>query len=196
MKENAKQIILFENKFLDSLTKVHPIVPICVFAPIIAFLVYYSYTTLSLSPFATTLYFLLGVLFWTMIEYGLHRFAFHYEAKSEFIRRTIYLIHGNHHDDPTNKYRSLMPPVPALIYAAFFWSLYLLAFGFEISTPVIAGSLFGYQCYDYLHYSIHQTYFDNLLWKKLRKLHLIHHKKDNILFGVTSPLWDYILGSK
>jgi hypothetical protein len=38
-----------------------------------------------------------GILSWMLIEYGLHRFIFHYSARSSFGRRFIYAAHMSHH---------------------------------------------------------------------------------------------------
>jgi hypothetical protein len=42
----------------------------------------------------------LGVLSWALIEYGLHRFIFHYNARSVFGKKLLYAAHISHHDYP------------------------------------------------------------------------------------------------
>src|SRR5262245_55254471 len=41
-----------------------------------------------------------GIVSWMLIEYGLHRFIFHYSARSAFGRKFIYAAHLSHHEDP------------------------------------------------------------------------------------------------
>ena len=57
---------------------------------------------------------LASLLAWTFTEYFLHRFVFHYKAKSRFGKYIIFLFHGIHHDDRRCA-RLVMPPVPAVI---------------------------------------------------------------------------------
>ena len=56
-----------------------------------------------------------GVLSWTLIEYALHRFIFHYSARSEFGRKLVYAAHLSHHENPraTNRlFSSLLLSLP------------------------------------------------------------------------------------
>jgi len=56
----------------------------------------------------------LGVFSWTLLEYLLHRFVFHFEAQpdSELQRDASFLIHGIHHDYPWDRDRLVMPRQP------------------------------------------------------------------------------------
>src|SRR4051812_23265259 len=42
----------------------------------------------------------LGFLIWSPFEYCLHRFAFHYDARSERMKAFVYRSHTSHHDRP------------------------------------------------------------------------------------------------
>ena len=57
---------------------------------------------------------------WTLTEYAVHRYLFHYPAQSEFGKRLVYLFHGIHHDQPDDATRLVMPPVPAIILLGVF----------------------------------------------------------------------------
>ncbi len=46
--------------------------------------------------------FLLGVLIWTLVEYIIHRYVFHYEPKTALGKLLHYIIHGVHHDYPND----------------------------------------------------------------------------------------------
>ena len=41
-----------------------------------------------------------GLLSWGLIEYGLHRFVFHYNARSNLGRKIVYAAHLSHHENP------------------------------------------------------------------------------------------------
>jgi hypothetical protein len=65
----------------------------------------------------------LGVLAWTLLEYGLHRFVFHFEPnpESELQKDASWLIHGIHHDYPWDRDRLVMPPTVTALIAAAVW---------------------------------------------------------------------------
>jgi hypothetical protein len=48
-----------------------------------------------------------GLFSWGFVEYFLHRFIFHYDARSESGRKVLYAAHLSHHENPTatNQYR-------------------------------------------------------------------------------------------
>src|SRR5439155_299264 len=72
--------------------------------------------------------------------------------------------------------------------------LYLLFVALE--SGVFAGLVFGYVCYDMLHYATHHFPMKRGLWLWLKQYHLRHHYKDDDAgFGISSPLWDYIFGT-
>jgi sterol desaturase/sphingolipid hydroxylase (fatty acid hydroxylase superfamily) len=133
---------------------------------------------------------------WTLTEYCLHRFVFHYPARSGLGKRFVYLFHGNHHDDPRDKTRLVMPPAGAIpIMAALFF-----LFGLVIPAPWIEpfGAFFivGYLIYDYIHYATHHFPMKNPVAKYLRRYHLKHHYSGEPgRYGVSSPLWDIVFGT-
>ncbi len=189
--ENTRDIVLFKNKYLNELSRTHPLVPISIAIPVVVVMFYKSLQS-ELNGIEITLLLLTGALYWSLFEYALHRFIFHYESKNPFIKNTIYIAHGNHHDDPTDKYRSLMPPIPAIFYGVVVWAILRFFLSSETAMPIMIGFIISYQAYDYLHYSFHQVEIDNKLWRKIKAKHLAHHKKHDIYFGVSNHLWDYI----
>jgi 4-hydroxysphinganine ceramide fatty acyl 2-hydroxylase len=88
-----------------------------------------------------------------------------------------------------------MPPPMSILLAAFFFFLFYLllntnVFGF------LPGMLTGYASYLFVHYIVHAYPPPQNLFKHLWINHAIHHYKDNkVVFGVSSPLWDYIFGT-
>jgi len=197
---NKGQARLFQNKFLEILTKTHPLVIWGMYGPLIVFLVYYSSTVKNLSPLSLALSFLSGVIFWTFFEYCIHRFAFHFIAASEKMKRVVYVLHGNHHEYPRDKERLFMPPLPSLVIAAlvflviFFTSK--MAGVNEYSFGFFAGFVSGYLLYGSMHYAIH-AWHPPFKWMKplWRNHHLHHYKEQEKGFGVSSTLWDHVFGT-
>jgi len=62
--------------------------------------------------------------------------------------------------------------------------------------PFFAGFVLGYLFYDMLHYALHHVDLKGKMWIALKTHHLKHHFKDpDKGFGVSSPMWDIIVGS-
>jgi len=183
---------MFESDFMEFFSRVHPVTPLVLYLPVVGYMLYISLWLRQLSIVAVTALFLLGVLLWTLMEYLIHRYVFHYGPKTRWGKRLHYVIHGVHHDYPNDARRLVMPPIISLPLAFFFYGLFLLIFG-SLTPAVFAGLVFGYVCYDMLHYATHHLAMKRgaLLW--LKQYHLRHHfKDDHIGYGISSPLWDYV----
>jgi 4-hydroxysphinganine ceramide fatty acyl 2-hydroxylase len=183
---------MFESDFMEFFSRVHPVTPLVLYVPVIGYMLYISVWQRQLSIVAVTALFLLGVLLWTLTEYLIHRYVFHYEPKTRWGKRLHYVIHGVHHDYPNDARRLVMPPVVSIPLAFLFYGLFLLFFG-SLTPPVFAGLVFGYVCYDMLHYATHHLAMKRgaSLW--LKQYHLRHHfKDDEVGYGISSPLWDYV----
>ena len=94
---NKGQARLFRNQYLEYLTKTHPLVIWAIYAPVICLMIYYSYTQLNLDGVKISLVFFAGIFFWTLFEYLIHRYVFHFMARTNRATKFVYLIHGNHH---------------------------------------------------------------------------------------------------
>jgi sterol desaturase/sphingolipid hydroxylase (fatty acid hydroxylase superfamily) len=186
---------MFKSNLLDKLSRVHPVVPLIIFVPVIVGLAIAGGLEVGLP--ASVLWFAGGWLFWTLTEYWLHRIVFHFDADNEWAHRFHFMIHGVHHDHPNDPLRLVMPPgasIPlASIFLLIFWSL--LPGG---SWMVFAsGFLAGYLTYDMLHFHVHHHRPRTALGRKLRELHMRHHFQDHSTgFGVSAPFWDHVFGTK
>lgn len=192
---NKGQAQIFSNRYVEMLTKTHPLVIWGIYFPLNVFLLFYSYATCHFSPAYILLIFLGGMLFWTLFEYMMHRFAFHFISENPRARRLVYILHGNHHQHPRDKERLFMPPVPSLIMSSIIFSLmYLLA-----DTRVFVffpGFVTGYLIYGTMHFAIHARNPPYKWMKPLwRNHHLHHYKNDNRGFGVSTTLWDRVFGT-
>jgi len=191
-----QSIRLFKSDFLEQFTHVHPALPALLWGPVMVWLFYTSYVNTTLGLVSLFALFGFGILVWTFTEYTLHRFVFHYEARSQVGKRIVYLMHGLHHDDPKDPTRLVMPPLPALIYAFLLFSVFKATLGPIYVMPFFSGFLLGYLAYDYIHYYVHHFNPKTRLGKYLKRYHLVHHFKDHgAKWGVSSPLWDYVLGT-
>ena len=197
---NKGQAQIFKNRYLEYLTKTHPLVIWGMYTPIIAFTLYYGTHKIQLPLANVALVFFCGIFTWSFFEYMMHRFVFHFVAESERAMRIVYIIHGNHHEYPRDKERLFMPPVPSLIIASVLFSLmYGIGYLLGVSQLVFAffpGFLLGYLVYGTMHYAIH-AWNPPFKWMKplWRNHHLHHYKVQEKGFGVSSTLWDHIFGT-
>ena len=139
----------------------------------------------------------LGVLSWTLIEYALHRFVFHYSARSAFGRKLVYAAHLSHHENPraTNRlFASLLISLP--IATAYLLLAWVATGSLHAASYLFTGLISGYLCYEWLHFQAHHRRPRLRLFRYLRKYHLLHHyQTPGLRFGVTSPLFDMLLGT-
>jgi sterol desaturase/sphingolipid hydroxylase (fatty acid hydroxylase superfamily) len=185
---------MFESDRLDRFTRVHPVVPVLLFAPAIALL---AITGVGRAGAAAAAGWMLGgYAFWTLTEYWLHRTVFHYEPEGGLGARLHWMIHGVHHDHPNDPMRLVMPPSASVPLALAFCGLFWLVLGGRAAPAFGAGFLAGYLAYDMIHYHVHHQVPRTRLGKRLRELHMRHHFQDHERgFGVSAPWWDYIFGT-
>ncbi len=192
---NKGQATLFKSQYVEMLTKTHPLVIWGMYLPLIVYLVMSSYNKFNFSPLFITAVFLAGMLSWTFFEYLMHRFAFHFIADNPRVQRFIYVLHGNHHEYPRDKERLFMPPVPSLIIASLFFSLFYSLLGTHVFM-FFPGFIFGYLMYGSMHFAIH-AWNPPYKWMKplWRNHHLHHYKNEHQGFGVSTTLWDRVFGT-
>lgn len=192
---NKGQARIFRNQYLEMLTKTHPLVIWGMYLPVIAWFLYDSFTKFDFTFSYIILVFMGGVFSWTLFEYLMHRFAFHYIAHSERAQRIVYILHGNHHEYPRDRERLFMPPAPSFIIACIVFALQYLALG-NIVFMFYPGFLLGYLMYGTMHFAIH-AWNPPFKWMKplWRNHHLHHYKEQEKGFGVSTTIWDRVFGT-
>jgi len=187
---------LFKSDFLEMFTHVHWSVPIIIYLPVTVFFLARAVNTPGLDLSSLILLFLIGLLFWTLTEYLLHRFVFHYQPKSELGQRLHFLLHGVHHDYPMDSKRLVMPPSVSIPLALLFYGIFVLVMGEIYTAPFFAGFIVGYILYDEIHYATHHAPMKSRLLLWIKHHHILHHFKDPERgFGVSTPIWDYVFGT-
>lgn len=193
--ENRKRlhgITVFENRFLERFLATSSwFMPGVWYLPIIGYCTYASAEGgLAWSTIAACL--LIGALGWTLVEYLLHRFAFHFGPTDiGFVRTILFGMHGYHHEFPSDHRRLVAPPALgwpiAAVLSVFYWAI----FG-PYWQVLLAGTLLGYLGYDWMHYYTHHAVPKNRFGRFMRRFHMEHHfKSATQQFGLSSPLWDF-----
>jgi 4-hydroxysphinganine ceramide fatty acyl 2-hydroxylase len=187
-----ESVRMFKSGLLEFFSHVHPITPLVLYLPVVAYSLYFAVWREELSLLLIVALFVFGWLIWTLLEYVIHRFVFHYEPKSRAGKVLHFVVHGVHHDYPNDASRLVMPPVVSIPLAIFFYVLFALVFG-RFCPPIMAGLVSGYIFYDSLHYATHHFAMRRGVWLWLKQYHLRHHfQDDHAGYGVSSPLWDYV----
>ncbi|MCY4524115.1 MAG: sterol desaturase family protein [Halobacteriovoraceae bacterium] len=193
MKAKEHQSIrIFRNPLLERCTHVHPLTPLILWTPFIFFLLWQGLAR-NLIIIEWIAVFLTGLLFWSLTEYLMHRFVFHFPAKSKAANYLVHLFHGLHHDDPNDPSRLVMPPVPAILMISTVYLLLYLWVPDRYFPVFMAAFLVGYLIYDYIHYATHHFSMKSKVGRFLKKHHFHHHfSNHSVKFGVSNPLWDYV----
>ena len=186
-------IRLFKNPVLEYFSHIHPVTPIIVFVPLLIVLSYFGFKEIGILNGVIS--FIIGILLWSLTEYVIHRWAFHYHPKSETGKRVHFLVHGIHHDYPRDATRLVMPLLVSIPLAVFFYFLFQAIFGVYYMN-IFSGFIFGYVSYDSIHYATHHFEMKGKIGKFLKTYHLRHHYgDDHTAYGVSNPLWDYVFGT-
>jgi sterol desaturase/sphingolipid hydroxylase (fatty acid hydroxylase superfamily) len=184
---------MFESDFFEWFSRIHPATPFVAWVPIMGFMLYRSFSRNVLGLAETAGLFVAGVLVWSLTEYLLHRYIFHWMSDTPFGRRLHFLVHGVHHDYPNDRDRLVMPLGASLPLGVVFYVIYYFALGPVLGEPMYAGMALGYMAYDGTHYAVHHFKQRTRLGRFIRRHHMLHHHADHSGgFGVSSPLWDLI----
>ena len=187
---------MFDTPVIERFSRIHPISPFVFWIPVILLLlagvVYQGmawYLVISLM--------MVGWLAWSLAEYMLHRFVFHFLRPKTWVRRFHFNFHGVHHDFPQDVKRLVMPlGVSIPLGLAFFLAMHAIA-PLPMAMAAFAGFVAGYLAYDGVHYFTHHMPARSRVGKFLKRYHMVHHHTGvDGLYGVSQPLWDYLLGTQ
>jgi 4-hydroxysphinganine ceramide fatty acyl 2-hydroxylase len=139
----------------------------------------------SLTVFLTIL---LGLFLFSFIEYSFHRWLMHGSVQ------IMVQGHRAHHENPLG-YDSLPFFLPALILLALTGVFVLLmpqSYAFLLTGTIAL----GYAAYGLSHFVIHHHRFHQVFARNWAANHHIHHYHIKTNFGVTTPLWDILIGTR
>ena len=191
MNKPQKDNRLFDNNFLEGLSKTNAYLVIIVYMSISLGITSYGVVKLELSIIIQAIIFISGLIFFSLTEYVIHRYIFHsHELKTN--RNFSNRLHQIHHDRPRDKKRLALPLLVGLVFASVVYFLFWLML--RIYAPFFfSGFILGYALYLLVHYLIHTRRQPNNILRALWINHHSHHYEDHKrAFGVTSPLWDII----
>lgn len=194
--ENKQGKKVFESNILDVLYKSSVPSVILTYTPVIIGFYYFGWAGGHIDSALQVIgWFVASLIAWSFFEYIMHRFAFHILEDSPKYERAYYLLHGRHHEFPKDQDRLFMPPLVGLGITVVIALLMFALIGNNVFV-FMPGFVFGYVAYAFTHYAMHRYKppfkFMEPLW---RNHHLHHFRHPQKGFGVSTTLWDYILGT-
>lgn len=135
-----------------------------------------------------------------LIEYSIHRFISHGSAmyKTKPTAAILKRIHYDHHQNPANP-AVLLGTLQHIIGGSIMFSLPigLIAGGYQGAAAAVAVGLFHAGVVELVHANSHVPVLPNWQYfRYLKSLHLLHHfRNETVNFGVTSPVFDMLLGT-
>jgi len=143
----------------------------------------------KMSALSIIVYIILGSFSWSLIEYVLHRWVLHqWPPFCEW--------HHEHHRQP----KALICTATLVSLGAIALTVYLplyWAASAEVATCFTLGLLMGYLAYAVTHHAIHHWPNSRVAWLNNRRvIHCLHHACPHHSFGVTSTVWDRVLGTR
>jgi len=181
---------LFDHGALEWVTTAHPRLVASVYSSSAIVLIAWSVYA-GVGPLAIVLGAILGVVVWSLTEYLIHRYLFHFVPRSRLGVALAYLSHGVHHAYPRDPHRLVLPLIVSAPVGGALFAGALLAG--PSTFPVLAGFALGYLAYDLIHYRLHAYEADSGVFKWLRRYHFQHHfSVPDRQFGVSTPIWDYV----
>lgn len=128
----------------------------------------------------------IGWFVWTFLEWAIHRFVFHRLYRKE---------HAAHHRWPDRFIGVPWYQTESIIVCV--WLALVQSFSLYAGTGLWLGLVVGYYSYIIAHDRFHHGRPDTWrgYWREQYERHAMHHRGVEKNFGVTTRLWDVLLGT-
>ena len=136
--------------------------------------------------------FALGAVFWTFLEYALHRGLGHNPK-----RKNLFTVEHLLHHKEVNYFAAAYKKAAAAVVVIGAVTLVLGAvIGWANGFAFSIGLALMYLVYEFVHSYLHTHAPRNAYGALLRKHHFYHHFNDpDMNHGVTTPIWDLVFGT-
>ena len=133
---------------------------------------------------------IVGFMTWGLLEYVLHRWVLH--GPPSIAKRG----HAQHHADP----RALIstPLFVIMTGALAIWSLVRLVLPSGVAALLVFGLYAGYNYFALVHHLQHHRAKDLsrvAYLRRLERLHASHHHRQVVNYGISTTMWDRLLGT-
>jgi sterol desaturase/sphingolipid hydroxylase (fatty acid hydroxylase superfamily) len=129
-----------------------------------------------------------GLVYWTLIEYVVHRFVLHRIPPFR-------AMHEMHHNNP-RAFIGTPTIVTMALFALLVFLPALLAANIWVAGALTLGVLLGYITYSVVHHAAHHWRSSSAWLKRRKKLHGLHYQSGQTRnYGVTTSVWDHVFRS-
>lgn len=151
----------------------------------------------GLRPLQLLLSIPVALLYWTLVEYIIHRWYFHWIPKNEVLRAITGSFHLYHHENPKDLEVINSGWVTGIIGSVFHFSVFKFVYqlSYITSLELTFSLILVFYAYEWIHFLIHEKLYSNPLMRYFQNFHLTHHVSPRKNFGVISPIWDYFFGT-
>ena len=133
--------------------------------------------------------FVVGVMFFTFIEYAVHAWGFHKNHPLKIFIEG----HAHHHQNPFS-YDAMPFFMSAVIVSLFAYLLHFIMPNSD-AFAISGGMALGYFNYGIMHHIMHRREFSSPYWRYMQEFHFVHHKKPLLNHGITTDIWDRVFGT-
>ena len=193
----VNRTLIEDRRWLLRLFGAATLTPVLVFAAALAGAMTWVGVRAGASGAAAVAWVAVGIVYWTFVEYALHRWLYHWTPRSRALRRVVESFHVYHHRTPDD--RAVWNAGPALVVLlTTLLSLPPLALlgGVARAAFVMLGAVVAYALYEVVHHECHARVHTRGPLVYLQAFHLRHHQRNwRRNFGVTNPFWDWLFGT-
>ncbi len=190
---NSKFMIEDRSNLIKYFASVNPLHLFFYVLPVIFIL---NYFLAIRNEIASLTFILIGVLYWSLIEYVIHRFIYHQKFKSKAFNYFIGSFHQYHHKKMSDHRVLNSGFLMICLILPIVLSPLMLIFHIQSVLSIGLGLSIGYYLYECVHYFIHYRQYCSGYMSYIQKYHMHHHKKSPMKnFGNTTHLWDYIFNT-
>ncbi|RAI00658.1 hypothetical protein DLJ53_15485 [Acuticoccus sediminis] len=144
---------------------------------------------------------LIGFVYYSFLEYAIHRWHLHSGPYRMLVRRMTFdlsRMHLDHHKEPAHPKGAVNQQKPAFVVTVVSSLIaFVLPIPYEQSFAFIFGAATCYVANDLMHFAVHHLPMNGPVlgwWKRHHMLH--HYRDDDANFATIMPLWDKFLGSQ
>jgi sterol desaturase/sphingolipid hydroxylase (fatty acid hydroxylase superfamily) len=149
------------------------------------------------------LWFVVGLLLWTPLEYVAHRYVMHRDFPPSrnplraFLHHAFDETHVEHHQKPwaaKHLSGSLKNTLPIILV----WNALAFLAPWYTVPLMVAGLVQAYVVEEWVHYAVHFEDFGGPYWTYIRRHHMYHHSKigSEVAFGLTNGIWDVVCDTR
>ena len=93
-----ESVRMFESDFMEFFSHVHPATPIVIYLPLMSYMLYLAAVQRAVPLGIVASLFAAGSVIWSLVEYTMHRWIFHYQPKSRWGQFLHFMLPLGHHD--------------------------------------------------------------------------------------------------